>query len=904
METPRIDEKIKTSDKIISDNIEFFKDKNRGLLSQNILAQLRTLTEYTSLKLYCEYKNENFDDNWDTIPLANDYVYSQGNLKFLSNMHKSIQRTKSHYITSYDGAERLMLKYYNFLIIFKNFMKIKFNMDLLENLSDFPIEKDNTFEIYYKEIATKLKSISESSNKYYDGRYYIQKTKPFIVDGSLYYEITLTPAVDNNSKFDRIVAFTNKKILDNYAVKISIISDTIRVLDEYTPINIIDKWEVSIRPCEIKNFARIFRKNVKMQSGYKEYQVFMKYMTDTGLSLIDLVDLKEIYYEEVKKQLYSSKMGDVIFNLIEEVKSIKGNNGENIVRYLMQRLNNKVIKNQYYNEENSNLSNLHLKYGCIPFDQMPYASSLTEHNPNIFDLFETIDTEGREHEFLARRIVINTENDGLLYTPIDSLNDLEKIDTLIESFNSNLYWKHTHRKLIKERNYIYVKGYESDVIDIINNLNELSGEGINLYEDSVNSWLSDGKHGMDCSEKTIILKKLFEKSKVAILYGAAGTGKTTMIKHISDFFEEKQKTYLAVTNPAVENLKRNVGNSKGTFKTIAKFLSPRNDDAEMDILIIDESSTVSNSDMKKILEKADFKLLLLVGDIYQIESIKFGNWFSIVKDILPEHSINELTQPYRTTDNKLLTLWNKVRTFDDSTKDFIVRNEYSSLLNSSIFSKKNNDEIVLCLNYDGIYGINNINKFMQSKNDNPEIKWGIGSYKIGDPILFNDSLRFSPTIYNNLKGKIENIKIDSDQITFEIELDITINEFDIVNSDLVLIRNNENKKSVVSFNVNKHKDSDEDDELMTSKSVVPFSVAYAVSIHKAQGLEYNSVKIIITSEIDEIITHNIFYTAITRARESLQIYWSPESEELILNNILTPKSNRDKHIIKNKLNQK
>ena len=51
--------------------------------------------------------------------------------------------------------------------------------------------------------------------------------------------------------------------------------------------------------------------------------------------------------------------------------------------------------------------------------------------------------------------------------------------------------------------------------------------------------------------------------------------------------------------------------------------------------------------------------------------------------------------------------------------------------------------------------------------------------------------------------------------------------------------------------------SDEDAE-----TNVPFQIAYAVSIHKAQGLEYNSVKIVITKEVDEMITHNIFYTAL------------------------------------------
>ena len=73
-----------------------------------------------------------------------------------------------------------------------------------------------------------------------------------------------------------------------------------------------------------------------------------------------------------------------------------------------------------------------------------------------------------------------------------------------------------------------------------------------------------------------------------------------------------------------------------------------------------------------------------------------------------------------------------------------------------------------------------------------------------------------------------------------------------------------------------------DDDTDSSDAIVPFQVAYAVSIHKAQGLEYKSVKIVITNEVEELITHNIFYTAITRAKEDLKIYWTPETEKKIL----------------------
>ena len=56
----------------------------------------------------------------------------------------------------------------------------------------------------------------------------------------------------------------------------------------------------------------------------------------------------------------------------------------------------------------------------------------------------------------------------------------------------------------------------------------------------------------------------------------------------------------------------------------------------------------------------------------------------------------------------------------------------------AILSKRETEEIVLCLNYDGPYGINNINRYLQMTNPNEAIEWGINSYKVNDPIIFGD----------------------------------------------------------------------------------------------------------------------------------------------------------------------
>ena len=91
---------------------------------------------------------------------------------------------------------------------------------------------------------------------------------------------------------------------------------------------------------------------------------------------------------------------------------------------------------------------------------------------------------------------------------------------------------------------------------------------------------------------------------------------------------------------------------------------------------------------------------------------------------------------------------------------------------------------------------------------------------------------------------------------------------------------------------------------MESNKIVPFQIAYAISIHKAQGLEYDSVKVVINDEVEDMISHNIFYTAITRAKKSLKIFWSPECQEKILKELKPMFNNKDSFLIKSRMEER
>jgi hypothetical protein len=902
----KLDKKIQDIDKAICQNIDLvdFETISRALISQNLLAYSRDLVEHIAVKAYATAKGEDLEADWNTIPKATEYIKHHNKFQFLRKFHDFLQESESHYTPDAEGAERLVLKYYQFYMMLRNFVKQEYQMDILHNLEKFPINTDHAVQEYHDKIAERLEVRRNIRDIARNPRMYVHKVVPFVSGNQVYYEIVLTPAYDTTSKFDRFVCYSKIMIPSHYSAKLDIYYETIEIDSRKMPVNILTDFMVSIRPCELNNFARIFGDYIKISPNHAEYIGMMQYLSSSGASLLDVILAPDNIYELIKQKMFGKSQVHNFERVLDKCwRLIKFNKpGSNIVRYLLHTLNNKVIKNQWSGNSCWKLSDLYLEWGCIPFDNMPFATSLKQHNPESTELFGSLKADNREHEFLARYILSNMSTNAVLYTPIKEVEEYtENVDFLIKRFNSRLYSGHPGRRIEKFGQSLYIQEAYQNTKAIMEKLQELSASGVPEYQEDVTCWL-ELFADVDSEEKKDIIQNMFDKTRVSLIYGAAGTGKTYLINHIADYMSEKSILFLANTNPAVENLRRKVVSidpQKCDFMTIRKFLMSRYIQTEYDILVMDECSMVSNADMAGIIEKVSCEIMLLVGDTYQIESIVFGNWFSMAKYFIPGYAWNELEKPYRTDDQHLLEFWKKVRNLDDDLTEYIVNHRYSCGLDSSVFDKKSEDEIILCLNYDGLYGINNINRFLQENNPSKAYRWGLWTFKVGDPILFNESERFMPVLYNNLKGKIVDIELDEDNdcIWFSIEVDKELSEEAVWSAGLEMLDSCEEGKSIVKFRVTKKKESDDDNDFADDTDI-PFQIAYAVSIHKAQGLEYDSVKVIITEEVDELITHNIFYTAITRSKKHLKIYWSPETQEKVISSFELSDAKRDASIFK------
>ena len=163
----------------ICKNIASMTDSDRGFVSQNILNNLRNLVEAVDQRIYSEQASITLN-KYDDIERSIAYVASRGELKFLNQFHYFLQAAVSHFIPDEDGATRLMMKYYEWLLRIREYVKDSFELNILQNLEDYPLDLDESLVEYYDKIAFQLDNLRYSDRTPSD-RFYVQKSKTFFL---------------------------------------------------------------------------------------------------------------------------------------------------------------------------------------------------------------------------------------------------------------------------------------------------------------------------------------------------------------------------------------------------------------------------------------------------------------------------------------------------------------------------------------------------------------------------------------------------------------------------------------------------------------------------------------------------------------------------------------------------
>jgi len=317
---------------ILSNKEESSQHKLRGSLAQNILAQLRNLVEAVAAgyaldgNLEAEFA---FKDEKGSVSKHVRKCKGSGKSKFIADFHNLLQKSTSHYTLSESDAERLTLKYYEYLLKIRAFCADEWGVYILENLERYPLNLDRGLQEYYEIIADEIdrKDLSPLPDR--RDRYYIDRILPFFVNGKIYYEVTFHNAIDTSSKFNRIIGFTDIDMMDYYAANLKIKKTRVKVFGKDISINIIAGWEVSIRPCEFDNFFKLFAQGFQaMSTNRSEYKQLMGVLTNNRMSLVDLIDLDEDEFGEYIDQISSNAVNEEITSLLKLIRKAS-NSGQN-----------------------------------------------------------------------------------------------------------------------------------------------------------------------------------------------------------------------------------------------------------------------------------------------------------------------------------------------------------------------------------------------------------------------------------------------------------------------------------------------------------------------------------------------------------------------------------------------
>lgn len=355
-------------------------------------------------------------------------------------------------------------------------------------------------------------------------------------------------------------------------------------------------------------------------------------------------------------------------------------------------------------------------------------------------------------------------------------------------------------------------------------------------------------------EQKKAIRLFFEKS-FFILNGGPGTGKTTTVKGILNicrsFFPDATIQLCAPTGRASKRLAQLSSCDSRTIHSLLQwnkddntFAKNEEDPLEIDFLIVDEFSMVDTHLFAQLLKALPrYCRILLIGDEDQLESVGPGKVFEdlITSEICP---IVHLEKIFRQSEGSgIITLASQIRKeercFYEDGVTFIERDakDIMECLDEIVRNKDMDNLQILAPMYKGVAGIDAINVYMQAlynpqSNSKSQFRVGTTVFREGDKVMLLKNLP-DDDVYNGDIGAI--VSIDTvDRVNHVISVDFgnTIVDF---SSDFLYYLNH----------------------------------AYCISVHKAQGSEYESVICIVEPNARYMLEKRLLYTAVSRAKKEL-----------------------------------
>lgn len=564
MSQVKIDSEILNINDCIEKNIEI--DCDFSLKAINILKFLRDLVEHICVKIWSnDTKRELNTIEKDCFESSKLYISSKGQYSFVRTFHSLLQKSTSHYTSDEFEATILFDKYLVYLLKIKQLMKNKYNLEILRNLGK--IQKNKNSDEFYLNIYKELNKTYKNNLKIF--KCYIENIKPIYIENEVIFQVEFTSLSSVGKKTQKIIAFTKLWVDEMYACQVEISKRTISVGNKILELNVIEKWQIQIRECEIKKMFRIFDYHNYPNVNKNELAMLNFYLTKNQQNITNIIKYEDIF-NDFSNYMVNSKSKD-IYNMIKFTRDeyIKNNDNYKILIYLFCRMNSRII-DQVISSKKIDKYNLYIKTSVRPFISLPIAFSLPNHNPLITDLSMCFDLSEYTDELLWKSTKCSTIKNRLIFNNVkDEEIDLTK--KYVDLFNSKLTWDGAKSsKLCWFKNNIYIESYLQNIIEIKKILEAKNKNILERFSDYINQELNI-KYSNISDEKKKILVESFKKSNILILKGAAGTGKSTLIKEICDIFLNNLSIKIFThTHSALENLKNKIKNSNIHFSTVRK----------------------------------------------------------------------------------------------------------------------------------------------------------------------------------------------------------------------------------------------------------------------------------------------------------------------------------------------
>jgi exodeoxyribonuclease V alpha subunit len=402
-------------------------------------------------------------------------------------------------------------------------------------------------------------------------------------------------------------------------------------------------------------------------------------------------------------------------------------------------------------------------------------------------------------------------------------------------------------------------------------------------------WLLDElkkRHGLELGSEQAEALENSLLSRVSVITGGPGTGKTTMVRALLFVMNELGQNVLLAA-PTGRAAKRLSEATKNPAKTLHRLLEYRPGQGEFggfarnpsnrldcDVLVVDETSMVDIFMIFNVLRAMpDHASLVLVGDIDQLPSVGSG---SVLRDVMDSSraTVTHLVQIYRQARGSWITVnahnVNKGifpkffaldQTYDEEEGEidcFFVKEENpkrtakviqslcQTLLPKRFDINPFEDIQIITPMHKGDVGSINLNKIMQ-ETLNPTgdaVKRGERIFRLQDRVMQIRN-NYDKDVFNGDIGQVLHIDYPAEEITVR---------FDYVEA---------------TYNF------DELDEL---------ELAYSITVHKSQGSEYPVVILPMTTQHFIMLQRNLLYTAITRGRMLVVLVGSSKAIALALNN--------------------